>query len=147
MTRLNLVLLLGVVLSALYLVNVQYDSRRLYSALDRARSEARKLAIENERLQVEKRAQATSARVEALAKSSLAMRAANPAIMRPDINSDIMTMPLRDARELFEKQYLAAQISRFGGNISKTSSFVGMERSALHRKLKLLGIHSEEKIQ
>lgn len=80
MTRLNLVLLLGVVLSALYLVNVQYDSRRLYSALDRARSEARKLAIENERLQVEKRAQATSARVEALAKSSLAMRAANPAI-------------------------------------------------------------------
>jgi cell division protein FtsL len=69
MTRFNLVLLLGVVLSALYLVNVQYDSRRLYSALDRARSEARKLAIENESLQVEKRAQATSARVEALAKS------------------------------------------------------------------------------
>ena len=80
MTRLNLVLLLGLVLSALYLVNVQYESRQLYSALDRARSEARKLAIENERLQVEKRAQATSARVEALAKTNLAMRAANPAI-------------------------------------------------------------------
>jgi cell division protein FtsL len=80
MTRLNLVLLLGVLLSALYLVNVQYESRRLYSALDRAKSEARKLAIENERLQVEKRAQATSARVESLAKSHLAMRAANPAI-------------------------------------------------------------------
>ena len=80
MTRLNLVLLLGVLLSALYLVNVQYESRRLFSALDRAKSEARKLAIENERLQVEKRAQATSARVESLAKSNLAMRAANPAI-------------------------------------------------------------------
>jgi cell division protein FtsL len=80
MTRLNLVLLLGVLLSALYLVNVQYESRLLYSALDRAKSEARKLAIENERLQVEKRAQATSARVESLAKSHLAMRAANPAI-------------------------------------------------------------------
>ena len=80
MTRLNLVLLLGVVLSALYLVNVQFESRRLYSALDRAQSDARQLAAENERLQVEKRAQATSARVEALAKSKLQMRAANPAI-------------------------------------------------------------------
>ena len=80
MTRLNLVLLLGVVLSALYLVNVQFESRRLYSALDRAQSDARKLATENERLQVEKRAQATSARVEALAKAKLQMRAANPAI-------------------------------------------------------------------
>ncbi len=80
MTRLNLVLLLGVLLSALYLVNVQYESRRLYSALDRAQSDARRLAAENERLQVEKRAQATSARVEALAKTKLQMRAANPAI-------------------------------------------------------------------
>lgn len=69
----------------------------------------------------------------------------NSASMRPEVNSDIMSMPLREARELFEKQYLAAQISRFGGNISKTSSFVGMERSALHRKLKLLGIGAEEK--
>ena len=59
---------------------------------------------------------------------------------RPEINSDIMSMPLREARELFEKQYLAAQIERFSGNISRTSSFVGMERSALHRKLKLLGL-------
>ena len=80
MTRLNLVLLLGVLLSALYLVNVQYESRRLYSALDRAQTESRKLAAENERLQVDKRAQATSARVESLAKSRLQMRAANPAI-------------------------------------------------------------------
>jgi two-component system nitrogen regulation response regulator NtrX len=68
----------------------------------------------------------------------------NPVAMRPEVNSDIMSMPLREARELFEKQYLAAQITRFGGNISKTSSFVGMERSALHRKLKLLGIGSSE---
>lgn len=68
----------------------------------------------------------------------------NAVAMRPEVNSDIMSMPLREARELFEKQYLAAQISRFGGNISKTSAFVGMERSALHRKLKLLGIGSAE---
>ena len=58
-----------------------------------------------------------------------------------------MSMALREARELFEKQYLAAQIERFGGNISKTSAFVGMERSALHRKLKMLGINeSDEKV-
>lgn len=65
---------------------------------------------------------------------------ANPALVRPEVNPDIMSLPLRDARELFEKQYLAAQIGRFGGNISKTSNFVGMERSALHRKLKMLGL-------
>jgi two-component system nitrogen regulation response regulator NtrX len=69
----------------------------------------------------------------------------SPFMMRPDVNADIMSMCLRDARELFEKQYLAAQIKRFGGNISKTSNFVGMERSALHRKLKMLGITSDEK--
>ena len=80
MTRLNLVLLLGVLLSALYLVNVQYQSRRLYSELDRAQSQANRLAAENERLQVEKRAQATSSRVEALARSKLQMRAATPAV-------------------------------------------------------------------
>ncbi len=71
----------------------------------------------------------------------------NPVLARPETNADIMSMALRDARELFEKQYLAAQIERFGGNISKTSSFVGMERSALHRKLKMLGITAaEEKV-
>jgi two-component system nitrogen regulation response regulator NtrX len=53
----------------------------------------------------------------------------------------IMALPLREARELFEREYLEAQISRFGGNISRTAEFVGMERSALHRKLKTLGIH------
>ncbi|MGF7162649.1 two-component system nitrogen regulation response regulator NtrX [Rhodoligotrophos appendicifer] len=52
----------------------------------------------------------------------------------------LMSLPLREAREIFEREYLAAQIARFGGNISKTAAFVGMERSALHRKLKLLGV-------
>ena len=70
----------------------------------------------------------------------------SPVLARPETNADIMSMALRDARELFEKQYLAAQIDRFGGNISKTSSFVGMERSALHRKLKMLGITADEKV-
>ncbi|MBT3066793.1 cell division protein FtsL [Rhodoferax sp. U11-2br] len=80
MMRLNMLLLLGVVLSALYLVNVQYESRHLFSELDRARAQAHKLELENERLQVEKRAQSTSARIEGLAKSRLQMRPANPAI-------------------------------------------------------------------
>ncbi|MEM7496408.1 MAG: sigma-54 dependent transcriptional regulator [Pseudomonadota bacterium] len=52
----------------------------------------------------------------------------------------VASLPLREARELFEREYLVAQINRFGGNISKTASFVGMERSALHRKLKMLGV-------
>ncbi len=52
----------------------------------------------------------------------------------------IMTLPLREAREMFERDYLIAQINRFGGNISRTAEFVGMERSALHRKLKTLGV-------
>ncbi len=51
-----------------------------------------------------------------------------------------MSLPLREARESFERDYLTAQITRVGGNISKTANFVGMERSALHRKLKSLGI-------
>jgi two-component system nitrogen regulation response regulator NtrX len=52
----------------------------------------------------------------------------------------VIAMPLRDAREKFEREYLALQITRFGGNISKTANFIGMERSALHRKLKSLGV-------
>lgn len=55
-------------------------------------------------------------------------------------NSRIMGLPLRDAREVFEREYLIAQLNRFGRNISRTASFVGMERAALHRKLKALGI-------
>jgi cell division protein FtsL len=78
--RLNLVLLLAVVLSGLYLVNIQYESRRLYSELDKEQAQAHRLAIENERLQVEKRAQATSARVEQLARTQLQMHPATPAV-------------------------------------------------------------------
>ena len=51
-------------------------------------------------------------------------------------------LALREAREMFEREYLMAQINRFGGNISRTASFVGMERSALHRKLKSLNVIS-----
>jgi two-component system nitrogen regulation response regulator NtrX len=57
----------------------------------------------------------------------------------------LMSMPLREAREIFEREYLVAQISRFGGNISKTAEFVGMERSALHRKLRTLGVNSSDR--
>jgi len=80
MTRVNLVLLLAVVLSAIYLVRVQYDSRRLFTELDRAQVEQRRLQSDNERLQVEKRAQATPARVEQIAREKLQMRQAAPAI-------------------------------------------------------------------
>ena len=52
----------------------------------------------------------------------------------------MIALPLREARESFERQYLLAQISRFGGNVSRTAEFIGMERSALHRKLKTLGV-------
>ncbi|GGF64512.1 sigma-54-dependent Fis family transcriptional regulator [Terasakiella brassicae] len=62
-----------------------------------------------------------------------------------DPTSEIMSLPLREAREIFEREYLNTQISRFGGNISKTASFVGMERSALHRKLKSLNLTMDEK--
>ncbi|ENN93481.1 sigma-54-dependent transcriptional regulator [Bartonella bovis] len=57
-----------------------------------------------------------------------------------DTDENIMDLPLREARELFEKRYLVAQIGRLGGNISRTAEFIGMERSALHRKLKALGV-------
>ena len=76
----------------------------------------------------------------------------NASMLPPDVGSMVPQMPngnggehlmglaLREAREMFEREYLVAQISRFGGNISRTAEFVGMERSALHRKLKALGI-------
>ncbi len=67
-----------------------------------------------------------------------------PALMTPETNSDILSMRLREAREVFERQYLTAQINRFGGNISRTASFIGMERSALHRKLKSLNVFEEK---
>ena len=72
--------------------------------------------------------------------------AAAPAVLKLDRSSEIMTLPLREARELFERQYLEAQLLRFGGNISRTANFVGMERSALHRKLKFLGVQAEDRV-
>jgi two-component system nitrogen regulation response regulator NtrX len=70
---------------------------------------------------------------------------------KPDDNTRVVlsgslaTLPLREARELFEREYLLTQINRFGGNISRTATFVGMERSALHRKLKSLGVVTANK--
>jgi two-component system nitrogen regulation response regulator NtrX len=66
-----------------------------------------------------------------------------PAAMRWENGGEVMGLPLRDARDLFEKEYLRAQISRFGGSVSRTATFIGMERSALHRKLKSLGVTGE----
>ncbi len=71
------------------------------------------------------------------------LNASLPAIPGGQGTEHIMTLPLRDAREVFEREYLLAQLGRFSGNISKTADFVGMERSALHRKLKSLGIGGE----
>jgi len=78
--RLNLVLLIAVMASALFLVRTQYESRRLFTEVERALSEARKLEVDHERLQAEKRAQATPLRVEKLAKEQLQMRPASPGI-------------------------------------------------------------------
>ncbi|MCT2538429.1 nitrogen assimilation response regulator NtrX [Sedimentimonas flavescens] len=61
------------------------------------------------------------------------------------LGGQLATLPLREARELFEREYLLTQINRFGGNISRTANFVGMERSALHRKLKSLGVVTQTK--
>ncbi|MDE2240491.1 MAG: sigma-54-dependent Fis family transcriptional regulator [Rhodospirillales bacterium] len=67
-----------------------------------------------------------------------------PRALAIDPAADVMALPLREARDVFETQYLQAQLLRFGGNISRTANFVGMERSALHRKLKQLGIGAAE---
>jgi len=80
MARLSVVLLLAVMASALFLVHTQYESRRLYVELEKALSQSRKLEADNERLQVERRAQATPLRVEKLARDRLQMRTATPAI-------------------------------------------------------------------
>ncbi|MEE8516316.1 MAG: sigma-54 dependent transcriptional regulator [Alphaproteobacteria bacterium] len=68
-----------------------------------------------------------------------------PAALASDRNEEIMGLSLREARVIFERDYLAAQVIRFGCNISRTAAFIGMERSALHRKLKSLGIASGER--
>ena len=80
MIRVNPLLLVAVLASALVLVRVQYESRRLYTEIERAQNDFRKLEVEHERLQVAKRAQATPARVERLAREQLHMKAATPAI-------------------------------------------------------------------
>lgn len=67
-----------------------------------------------------------------------------PVTLHSAYSTEIMGLPLREARELFERDYLSSQLVRFGGNISKTAGFVGMERSALHRKLKSLGIFADD---
>ncbi len=69
----------------------------------------------------------------------------SPSVLRWEKGGEIMQLPLREAREVFEREYLMAQVTRFGGNISRTAAFVGMERSALHRKLKSLGVHGDER--
>ncbi|SDG93190.1 sigma-54-dependent transcriptional regulator [Roseospirillum parvum] len=66
-----------------------------------------------------------------------------PQTLRLEGASELLGLPLREAREMFEREYLLAQVTRFGGNISRTAEFVGMERSALHRKLKSLGVVAE----
>lgn len=80
MTRINLLLLVALVISSVYLVRVSYESRRLFAALDRAQSESRQLDIEHERLKAEKQSQATPLRVERVARERLAMRNATPAV-------------------------------------------------------------------
>ena len=70
---------------------------------------------------------------------------AQPSESGVTIGGNLATLPLREARELFEREYLMTQINRFGGNISRTAAFVGMERSALHRKLKSLGVVTSNK--
>jgi len=80
MGRLNLVLLLAVLASALYLVHIQYESRRLYVELEKAGAQSRKIQTESERLQVEKRAEATPLKIEKLARDRLQMRTTTPAI-------------------------------------------------------------------
>lgn len=80
MTRLNVLLLVVLVMSSVYLVRVSYDSRRLFAQLDRAQGEARQLEIEHERLIAEKQSQATPLRVEKVARERLAMRGATPAV-------------------------------------------------------------------
>lgn len=80
MTRINLLLLVALVISSVYLVKVSYESRRLFAALDKAQSEARQLDIEHERLKAEKQSQATPLHVERVARDRLAMRNATPAV-------------------------------------------------------------------
>ncbi|MEO1704001.1 MAG: sigma-54 dependent transcriptional regulator [Pseudomonadota bacterium] len=82
---------------------------------------------------------------EPIAPGDLPQAESAPAEDRVVLSGSLATLSLRDARELFEREYLLTQINRFGGNISRTAAFVGMERSALHRKLKSLGVVTTNK--
>jgi cell division protein FtsL len=93
MIRLNLALLLAVLISAFYLVHLQYESRRLYTELDKARRYSQRLEADHEQLYVQKRAQATPSRVQRLAVAQLQMRPANPAI------TQYVTLPTPTADE------------------------------------------------
>jgi cell division protein FtsL len=98
MARLNLVLLLAVLASALYLVHTQYESRRLYVELEKASAQSRSLETDSERLQVERRAQATPLKVEKLARDRLQMRTATPAITQYVSYKDGAAAPAAQAR-------------------------------------------------
>lgn len=63
-----------------------------------------------------------------------------PSTVTADRANEILNLPLREAREIFEREYMLAQLSKFSGNVSQTAHFIGMERSALHRKLRLLSV-------
>lgn len=99
MVRLNLMLLLTVVLSAFYLVHTQYESRRLYTQIDKARAQVRRLEADLEHLQVQKQAQATSARVQFIASRQLQMRPANPAITQYATYSGVVPTAVQDRAE------------------------------------------------
>ena len=97
MTKLSIMLLAAAVVSALYLVRVQYESRRLFTELDRAESQAQRLETERGRLEVEKRAEATSLRVEKLAHDKLAMRTVTPAITEYVTSTAAVPAPMASA--------------------------------------------------
>ena len=73
----------------------------------------------------------------------LSLQSAHESFFNNTSQQQILNKPLREAREIFEKDYLISQLTRFKGNISKTAQFVGMERSALHRKLRSLDIENQ----
>jgi cell division protein FtsL len=93
MTRLNLLLLLVLIVSAVYLVRTSYESRRLFVALEHEHVESRLLASEDERLQVEQRAQATHLRVDRLAREQLQMRTATPAVTQYVDDRSVRSVP------------------------------------------------------
>ena len=101
MIRLNLMLLVAVLVSAFYLVHTQYESRRLYAALDKANAQTRKLESEHEQLQVQKREQATSARVQQLATRQLQMRPVSPGVTQ---YVTVFGAPAADAKPVPERR-------------------------------------------